>query len=391
MSKLIEQFKVRKKTGSGYLLLYIILFLGLILMPQMITIFFPGTEINVYLREVESEYIVDTGSEINLFKPIEINTVSSEELVEIGLDEDVARRWISYRKIINGFDDIEDVKNVYGLDNELFGLMQSCLYVEQNTSREIVDGKARSIGSSAQVDTEFPEIDWRPFNPNEVSKDDLMRLGLKEKTADTWLNYREVIGGFTTIEQVEKIYGLTDDWIAQAARYITFPEPIIDEPAIEKGEIERSPINLPESIDVNTAGVEEWLVFPEIDSNMAVRIVNFRSSINGFKDLDKLQETYGLKGDFVEEYGDILKVDEKTRIQVGVDLEFLNLAEEVDLARHPSISYKQARHIVKYREQHGLFSSTDELRRLRGLSTDWVNRIIELSDRAGVEMLAQEN
>ena len=58
----------------------------------------------------------------------------------------------------------------------------------------------------------------------------------------------------------------------------------------------------------------------------------------------------------------------------------VNLSSYEELAKHPYISFKKAKAIVSYREQHGYFKSEADLRKLHSLSRKDVDRILPYLD-----------
>jgi DNA uptake protein ComE-like DNA-binding protein len=69
------------------------------------------------------------------------------------------------------------------------------------------------------------ELNTQPpfkFNPNTVSKQDLLRLGLSEKTASLLINYRSKGGVFRTAADFKKIYTLPAATYVRLEPYLTF-------------------------------------------------------------------------------------------------------------------------------------------------------------------------
>lgn len=60
-----------------------------------------------------------------------------------------------------------------------------------------------------------------PFDPNTLSKDSFLLLGLPEKTAQTIINYRNKAGRFYENEDLRKIYSLSPEYYALLEPYIS--------------------------------------------------------------------------------------------------------------------------------------------------------------------------
>ena len=77
--------------------------------------------------------------------------------------------------------------------------------VETNSGAYAQDAASDRVSSYAQND----EATLFPFNPNNATKEDLMRLGLSPKVATTFMHFREKGGRFFKKEDVKKIYPTT--------------------------------------------------------------------------------------------------------------------------------------------------------------------------------------
>ena len=180
----------------------------------------------------------------------------------------------------------------------------------------------KSIAKNDQV-TEQPKfrndarrvvpVELFKFDPNTVSKDELVRLGLSPRTAQTLINFRSKGGRFFKREDLKKIYGLRQEdynrlekWVSIQRKQADFskekwdekevvmkaPEATIEEkrekPFYPKKEYE------PVTIDINTATAEEWQQLRGIGPGYSKRIVNFRNKLGGFTSIGQVGETYGL-------------------------------------------------------------------------------------------------
>ncbi len=157
-------------------------------------------------------------------------------------------------------------------------------------------GIAASIDSAASENT----ISTTPlfyFDPNTLDKAGWEQLGLSARNIQTILNYRAKGGQFRKAADIHKIYGLKK---ADADRL----EPYIKIELVSKNtstyQQEKPTYQAPakktyKKIHINTATEEEWKSLPGIGDVLAKRIVKFRQSIKGFKSINDVKKTYGLK------------------------------------------------------------------------------------------------
>ncbi len=137
------------------------------------------------------------------------------------------------------------------------------------------------------------------FDPNTLDEEGWKKLGLKNKTIKTIINYRQKGGQFRKPEDIRKLYGLSKAEADRLVAYVkiaqapgrTLSENITSEQAFQSSKAERSKIK---SIDVNKASEEEWKSLPGIGPVLSNRIIKFRNSIKGFQSIDQVKKTYGL-------------------------------------------------------------------------------------------------
>ncbi len=132
------------------------------------------------------------------------------------------------------------------------------------------------------------------FDPNTLSEDGFIKLGLSQKTAHTLINYRSKGGYFKIPEDIRKIYSLSK---ADADRLIPYirisSNKRTAETKHEKFYASTQQYQLKKT-NINLATAEDWKAFPGIGDVIANRIVKFRTSIGGFKSIEQVGKTYGL-------------------------------------------------------------------------------------------------
>jgi DNA uptake protein ComE-like DNA-binding protein len=151
-----------------------------------------------------------------------------------------------------------------------------------------------SVTDTAVSDTSKAELFF--FDPNTLTEDGFVKLGLSQKTIHTLINYRNKGGYFKKAEDIRKIYGLPQ---ADADRLIPY---IRIAPGKNQKEDEKKyerpnathQSNQYKKININTATADDWNAFPGIGDVIANRIIKFRTSIGGFKSVDQVGKTYGL-------------------------------------------------------------------------------------------------
>jgi competence protein ComEA len=196
-----------------------------------------------------------------------------------------------------------------------------------------------------------------PFDPNTLDAAGWKKLGLPDRTVRTILNYRNKGGRFRTVADLQKMYSLkpADFERLQPYVHIEAPTPFY--------KTDRTPVKYtkapPVIIDVNQADTTAFIALPGIGSKLAGRIVNFRNKLGGFYSVEQVGETYGLADSTFQLI--------KPRLQcaaVAVQKININTADANTLKQHPYIRWNVANAIVQYRQQHGVFSTRQQLQQI---------------------------
>jgi competence protein ComEA len=221
------------------------------------------------------------------------------------------------------------------------------------------------------------------FDPNTLSAAGWKQLGLRSKTIGTILKYLSKGGRFYLPADVKKIYGLQPQEYARLERYIRISKPAYphvpyDAPADGEGAHKTAGVTIgavgssdrnsfassrtrftasaKAPIDINTADTTAWISLPGIGSKLAARIVHFRERLGGFYDVQQVGETYGLQDSTFQKILPLLRHGEYQTRKIN-----LNTADVETLKQHPYLRFNIAQAIVRYREQHGPFTSPEAL------------------------------
>jgi competence ComEA-like helix-hairpin-helix protein len=119
---------------------------------------------------------------------------------------------------------------------------------------------------------------------------------------------------------------------------------------------------------LNSGDTTDFMKFKGIGSGYAKRIIKFREMLGGFANAEQIRETYGLPPETVDEilkYGFLKDGVKKLKINQ------LSLSE----LRHPYLKYFQAKAIIAYREQHGAFKNSEDLKQIKILDEATILKI----------------
>lgn len=229
-------------------------------------------------------------------------------------------------------------------------------------------------------DESIPERDFkRPenrlfaFDPNTLSHSGWKDLGLKEKTIQTILKFREKGGRFSTPEDLGRIYGLGAGKYEELRPWVRIPKkPESEKPSgIFKPYQQSTPrSNLP-TFGINSADTSAWIALPGIGSKLASRIVAYREKLGGFFSIAQVREVYGISDSVFQIIQSRLQPEPALLRKMDV-----NSVTEKELGTHPYFRGKLASLLPAYRQQHGAFTNLEALKDIPVVTDDIFQRII---------------
>lgn len=216
------------------------------------------------------------------------------------------------------------------------------------------------------------------FDPNTIDENGWKQLGLRDKTIQTIINYRNKGGRFYKPIDLKKIYGLTSN---EADRLMPFVK-INSVQKQTQSLVENDNTNKNKSsfvktksqaIDVNSATVEQWKTLPAIGDVLSNRIVKYRDKIGGFAFLEQVKKVYGLSDStyqIILPYLRLSSVKTSTANSSSPQKLNINIATADELKANPSIPADVAEAIVIYRRQHGKYSRVDDIKKIVFIKDD---------------------
>lgn len=208
-------------------------------------------------------------------------------------------------------------------------------------------------------------IHYHTFNPNTVSKNELISLGFSEKTAAIFINFRNKGGKFYKKEDVKKVYGVNENLYNNIAPYIIIPEKewnktskkydIESNKDFEEKKEYKKDIVKPVLVNINSADSATLRTIYGIGATFAERILKYRNLLGGFTHKEQLLNVYGMTQ---ETYDNI-----KNQVFVSGAVTQLNIntSSWKDLKSHPYISSDKANIFTKYVKTHGKVNSLTEI------------------------------
>ncbi len=294
------------------------------------------------------------------------NTASQEDFMRLGLSEKVAGVICNYRNKGGHFRKPEDLKKIYSLATADFERLEPWIQIGGIPDRSVAEKQAAPTTAAESF----------AFDPNLVSETDLQRLGLPARTIKGIMNYRSKGGKFRKPEDFGKIYSLEEEDFDRLQPFINIG--VIAGSSIERPAAFVGGATFPEKkwavkgpVDINRAGLDDWLRLPGIGEKRARQLVNFRESLGGFLRVEQVAEMYGLPDSVFQKIRSMLTLESNSIHHINI-----NAASVEELDRHPYISFKQATLIVNYRTQHGSYAKPEEISQIVAFTDkNWLEKI----------------
>jgi len=272
--------------------------------------------------------------------PFDPNTVTSDDLEEMGLPVRTIRSILNYRSKGGQFKTKEALQKIYTLSEEHY--QQLLPFIQLKSKDElVVEGKDEEVLPEPLP----PAFD---FDPNTATAENFEALGLKPNTIRSILNYREKGGQFRAKEDFKKIYTLADSVYEHLEGHIQ----IIAAPKFAAKKIYK-----PKSyykIDINIASVADFQQFKGIGPSYAKRIIKMKDALGGFVSVEQIGELYKLPDSTFQLMLPYLDCPATPVHQINI-----NTASVEELKAHPYMRWFHAKAIVKYRETEKPWKSVE--------------------------------
>jgi DNA uptake protein ComE-like DNA-binding protein len=179
-----------------------------------------------------------------------------------------------------------------------------------------------------------------PFDPNTVTQEELIKLGFREKTAQTFLKFRSKGWVFKRKEDVQKIYGISPKLYARIEPYI-----LIKNISSRKKETVAKGISLVKKLELNSADSLSLTELKGVGASYAKRIMKYRSMLGGFTNIEQAKEIYGMTDDLYQLIAQQCNVNSSAIKKINI-----NTVDFKTLNKHPYISYELCKHIFNFKK-----------------------------------------
>jgi competence ComEA-like helix-hairpin-helix protein len=295
-------FSVDKQQAQGFLVLQLLI-VSFLLLPvfykkfifsQTSLIQFDVGEVQALYEELFSKRADEVSinwdiGEEPIWKAINPNQATEADFVAIGFPSWLATRAVRYKMAGGEYRVKADLLKLYGMSEELFQQISPLIdlpEVQQKQSpkeaQNSVIARKEPHEAVAEISQEKNEVGMslvRPLiNLNTADSAQLISLrGIGPVLSDRIMKYRELLGGFVSVEQLTEVYGLRPETFEQIKPYV-----VVDEGAGIK------------RLKINCQTADELQNHPYLSSRHARAIATYRAQHGAFQDFNSLIKIYSI-------------------------------------------------------------------------------------------------
>lgn len=227
---------------------------------------------------------------------------------------------------------------------------------EQQTWEQMRKTEPGAVRKKYANTDSFRVMDDTPFDPNEPNEEGYVKRGLSQRQAAALIRYRNRVGGFYSMEDMEKIRvlpaGLLSKWrplLVFKKRLIKATESSEGFKKTDDGRDHTAKIHL----DINQADSVALMQLPLVGEGRARAIIRYRERLGGYHDIAQLGEIRIMPDSVISLITSLLHTGAGVYRKIEIN--------RSDSINHPYLTKQMSKLMVSYRLQHGFFSSPEEL------------------------------
>ena len=207
------------------------------------------------------------------------------------------------------------------------------------------------------------KYEMQSFNPNFITDAKGFRLGMSTEEIDRLLQFRATGKYINSVEEFQKITGVSKSLLDEIAPKFKFPEWTQNRKTNKN--LYNSPSKI-KKIDLNKATFDDLIAIKGIGNYFANAVINEREQLNGFISTDQLRFIKALRPEAV------LILEQNTFVGQTINLKKVNVntASKEEIEQVPYINAYLARQIVITRSKQDEPLTIEDLKKINNFPLD---------------------
>ena len=318
----------------------------------------------------ESEEFV----ELQLFNP---NEFEYEELRAAGLPTKVAAGIVRWRRYGKVYRIKEDVALVSGVTDSMYAALKPYIVIADSLAPKVkyVDKAEQEWGGKVKRDIPIkpaqsagPSVELVQFRIDTASVAYLASIGFSVKQAEAVVKYRDAIGGITSEQELRACYVVSEEMADRLMPYVIFSEQKIESKTDAKESEKKADVTA--LVEINSADMVALVSVDGIGEKSAAEIIKYRELLGGYHSVEQLAELNCVTEENFAKFLSQICCDSCKIKKIDI-----NFAGPKELERHPYVSARTLRRIIKQRQLKGGWSRIEEMTEQNILSEDEAKRL----------------
>lgn len=276
------------------------------------------------------------------FQEFDPNTADYRTLVAAGLPRDIAVGIIRWREAGKVYRVKEDLALCYNMTDSLYFLLEPYIIIGKEYQFQPKEFKSETNEAARAT------IEVSPFSLDTVSTGYLQGIGFTRRQAELVIKYRDMIGGYRSIEEFEECYAVDSAMAARLRPYLIFP------PRDTLKPYDKERVEFP--IDLNSADSVMLCRVAGIGAKSASHILFYRELLGGYHSVSQILELKVVTEENFQRILPQIYCDSAKIKKINI-----NFARPKELEVHPYISNRMLRQIINNRELKGGWSNLEEM------------------------------
>ena len=276
------------------------------------------------------------------FQEFDPNTADYRTLVEAGVPRDIAVGIIRWREAGKVYRVKEDLALCYNMTDSLYFLLEPYIIIGKEYQFQPKEFESETNEAARAT------IEVTPFSLDTVGISYLQGIGFTRRQAELVIKYRDMIGGYRSIEEFEECYAVDSAMAAHLRPYLIFP------PLDTLKRYDKERVEFP--IDLNSADSVMLCRVAGIGAKSASHILFYRELLGGYHSVSQILELKVVTEENFQRILPQIYCDSAKIKKINI-----NFARPKELEVHPYISNRMLRQIINNRELKGGWSNLEEM------------------------------